>query len=101
MPQFSILKMMLWMTILAGGLAVVKASSSNSMFAFFEATFNLILYTLVVCGILSVIQLPKSFACWFPTGMNLFFSRVIVIDNFEGLTFFSLDFCVLPGSLVG
>ena len=92
MPQFSILKMMLWMTILAGGLAVVKASSSNSMFAFFEATFNLILYTLVVCGILSVIQLPKSFACWFPTGMNLFFSWVIVIDNFEGLTFFSLDF---------
>jgi len=65
MPQFSILKMMLWMTILAGGLAVVKASSSNSMFSFFAQTFNLILYTLVVCGILSFIQVPKSLPAGF------------------------------------
>jgi len=79
-PQFSIGKMLLWTAVVAGGLTVVKVSETNSIIDPFPQVLSLSLYTVAVCGILSLLRAPKSFDVWFPTGMNVF------IPAFLGLT---------------
>ena len=79
-PQFSIGKTLLWTAVVAGGLTVVKVSETNSTIDPFPQVLNLSLYTVVVCGILSLLRAPKSFDVWFPTGMN------VIISAFLGLT---------------
>ena len=69
--------MMLWTAIVAGAMTVWTMSRDNSQLDPFRQVIGLSLYTVVVCGILSLMRDPKSFEVWFPTGMN-FFAAVFI-----------------------
>ena len=70
--QFSIGKMLLWTAVVAGGLTVVKVSETNSNIDPIPQVLSLSLYTVVVCGLWTLIKNLKSFDFWFPAGMSVF-----------------------------
>ncbi len=83
-PQFSIGKTLLWTAVVAGALTVVKVSETNSSLDPYYLALSLSLYTVIVCGILSLLRSPKSFDVWFPAGMNVFslvFLGLITFDR--------------------
>ena len=71
-PQFSIGKTLLWTAVVAGGLTVVKVSETNSNIDPIPQVLSLSLYTVVVCGLWTLIKNLKSFDFWFPAGMSVF-----------------------------
>ena len=64
-PQFSIGKTLLWTAVVAGGLTVVKVSETNSIIDPFPQVLSLSLYTVAVCGILSLLRAPSHYEDWF------------------------------------
>ena len=70
MFQFSIKKMMLWMTILAGGMAVVAGSHTRRL-GWTGAEFFLCSCAIVVCGIWAHLRFPTAFDVMLPTVINI------------------------------